>query len=154
MPVTTQASPQAKAVTDKDAARLEGFDGAGKLRAAYFLFTQSGQGDANSTADLVWLPAGRLRIYGHLSRINWDALGASRTAQVGYGAYTKPDGTAVAAAPTGLLAATAAAAAGGAALTPVLLIESTKPVLIQALIAAGTLDDTKKLEGCIVYAID
>ena len=46
----------------------------GKVRIAYFDFTQSGAGDAGSLAELVRLPPGTVRVLNPLSFIGFQSL--------------------------------------------------------------------------------
>ena len=74
-----------------------------RLRIAFFEFTQgSSAGDATSTATLVKLPAGKVRLILPLSYIGASALGSSRTMDLGWQAYVNDAGTTVAADPNGL----------------------------------------------------
>ena len=67
-----------------------------KLRILPFTFTQGvAAGDAGSLAYLRRLPPGEVWFYPKASEIQWDAFGASRVLDIGYAAYTAPDGTAV-----------------------------------------------------------
>lgn len=69
-----------------------------KVRFAFFEFTQgAAAGDAGSTAELVHLPAGNVRLLPHLSKVFHSALGTSRTLDIGHKAYTGADGAAEAA---------------------------------------------------------
>ena len=75
----------------------------GKLRIHRFTFTQgAAAGDADSTARLVRLDAGSIRLILPLCRIAHSAFGASRTLDLGWEAYTNVDGSAVVADPDGL----------------------------------------------------
>ena len=78
-------------------------DDGGKLRYFSFDWTQVTLGDIASTAGLIKLPPGRWKPVGAF--INTSAFGASRTLDIGWGAYTQHDGTAVVADPDGLVAA-------------------------------------------------
>lgn len=133
----------------------------GKQRIEYFSFTQgAAAGDANSTADLVELPAGRKRILLSESFLSVSALGAARTMDIGYTAYRDFSGTTVAASEAALLAARDVSAATGALLTPAagadptVLIESANVVLIQAKVEAGTLPAGATIRGYITYITD
>lgn len=132
----------------------------GRLRVAYFRFTQSGAGDANSTAELVHLPAGKIRVLGNLSTIYFDAFGAARTLDVGYRAHTNEDGTAVAEDEDFFATAVDVSAAGSAVLDEAgsaaraALLDSTEGVDIYAKVEGGTIPDTTVLEGFIVYVVD
>ena len=159
MAVTTEKSTQ---VTNIDAGTIiEPLDLSGKLRIACFNFTQgSAAGDANSTADLVKLPAGKIRIFGALSRVCHSAFGTGRTLDVGYAAYTNQAGTAVNADEDALHSAADVSAAGN--FTPsdemgddaYLDIESLTGVTIKAKCESATLPVGATLNGYIVYAVE
>jgi len=63
----------------------------------YFDHTRAAVGDANSTVDLIDVPAGRVRIVMPDFVIANSAFGAARTMEVGHTGYTDKDGTVVAA---------------------------------------------------------
>lgn len=151
MAVTTEASTQAARQADPSLGKIEGYD-SGALRLARFDFTQgAAAGDANSTADLVRLPAGRVRVIGPLSRIAFSALGASRVIDVGHTGYTETDGDAVTADEDAFATAIAATNAGASALTGEVLVDSRAGVLVQAKIEAGTIPAGATLSGYIAY---
>jgi len=77
-------------------------DHSGKLRIAYFDYTQAAGGTANDIIHLVRLPAGRVRIIGGLSQIYHNLTTASATIDIGWAAHTDLDGVAVAADVDGL----------------------------------------------------
>jgi hypothetical protein len=132
----------------------------GKLRVLRFDFTQAGAGDINSTVDLVKLPAGRVTLFGSLSRVGHDALGAARTLDVGWTAYTEPDGDAVAADEDGLHSAADVSAAGSFNPSDELGNDaahqfwSKEGVLLQAKVEGGTIPDLAKLNGHFVIAVE
>ena len=96
MAVTTQYSTQYGGVGDTPSvASLPNSYDVGRKQAYWFDHTQSGAGDATSTVDLVFLPAGKYRILIAESHIEWTAFGASRLLDIGLRAYTNADGTAV-----------------------------------------------------------
>jgi len=128
---------------------------------AFFEFTQgSSAGDAGSLAYLVKLPAGKVRVLLPLSRIANSALGASRTMDLGWAAYTNDDGTAVAADPNGLddgidvssAAATNPSGTIGGAETK--LFESQAGVVLTAQINDGTIPAAATLKGYFLYVQD
>ncbi len=133
----------------------------GKMRQAFFEFTQSGAGDAGSIARLVKLPAGKVRVILPLSRIAFSALGTSRTLDLGWEAYEDDDGfDAVAADPNGLDDGVDVSSAGsvnpagtvGGAET--YLFESAEGVVITAQINDGTIPDAATLKGYLVYVVE
>lgn len=135
-------------------------DEIGIIHYQKFTFTQTpNAGDIGSTADLVIMPAGRFRILPHLSRIAWSAFGASRTLNVGHTGYTKSDGTVVAAVPAALLSGEDVSAAGGKTFTQnlddgVFIEDALGVVLIQAIVAGGTIPLNATLKGHLAYVRD
>lgn len=133
----------------------------GKIHVCYFSFTQVGAGDTLSTAELVKLPAGRVRVLRSGFHIANSAFGASRTLDIGTRAYTKFDGTTQAEAGQAFKAAldvssaainTLPAAAGA---DPTLYLESATGVTLFAKLAAGaTIPDAATLIGYVTYVTD
>jgi hypothetical protein len=164
MAVTTQQSTQ----TANAAAGVYGTsflnpaEDSAKVRVKRFDFTQSGVGDIGSTIDLVRLPPGKLRLLGDLSICAVSALGSSRTLAIGWTAYTGSDGVAVNASAAGLNAATSVASAavlqvGTAAVLggdQTKLFDSAGGVLIQAVLAGGTIPDGATITGYVAFAKD
>lgn len=75
----------------------------GRVRIKRFTFTQGAAlGDAGSLAEIVKLPAGDVRVLLTQSLVAHSALGAARTIDMGWLAYTDTDGDAVVADPNGL----------------------------------------------------
>ena len=134
----------------------------GRLRIARFNFTQSAlPGDAGSTARLVRLPKGRVRVFLSLSRIAHSGMGAGRTLDLGWEAHRADDGTGeVAADPNGLDDGVDVSAAG--AVTPggtlgadeTKLFASLDGVVITAQVNDGTLPAAATLDGHLVYVMD
>lgn len=131
----------------------------GRLRACYFEFTQGGSaGDAGSIANLVKLPAGNTRLFLPLSRIYFSAMGASRTMDLGWLAYTDPDGGAVVADPNGLDDGVDVSSAGsvnpggtvGKAET--FRFNSRGGVVITAQINDGTIPAAAEIDGYLIYS--
>ena len=136
-------------------------DWKGALRIMRFEFAQGAtQGAAGSLAELVKLPAGNIRVLLHLSRINHADMGASRTMDLGWLAYTEPDGTAVPADPNGLDDSVSVAAVGSFVPGGTLggdetkLFQSKSGVTLTAQINDGTLQAAKTIGGTIVYVQD
>jgi hypothetical protein len=157
MAVTAQSTPQA-ATREESGARLLAHD-QGKVHAAYFKHTQAGAGDATSTVNLCYLPAGRKRVLGRGGSIDFSAFGASRLLKVGYPAHTKIDGTAVNASDNAFIAALDVSTAGNATFGQAaagrhLLLDSKEPLLIQATCTGGTIPDLATLEGYILYVME
>ncbi len=160
MAVTTQKGDQ---VTNLDATPPVVENTAnmhGRMRIAYFSHTQSGAGDANSTVEVVRLPAGKVRLLGALSRIEHNWTVSTVDMNVGWAAYVDIDGTAVVADPNGLDAAIDVDSAGTIAVGSVLgtadtkLFESQSGVSIELQAVAAGLADTDTVEGYLVYVVD
>ena len=163
MAVTTEKSDQ---ITNAEASPRTGipaYDWSGKLRIARFDFTQgSSAGDANSTAELVRLPTGRVRVYLVQSRITTSAFGSSRTLDLGHMAYTDEAGDTVAADEDSLDAAQSVS--GAASYVPIGTVggeesylfssHSTEGVTIIAKCEGGTIPAAATIKGYFVYAVE
>lgn len=68
------------------------FEDYAKLRYSWFDVVPTVTGDANSTADLVVLPPGRVRVLPHMSAVWGGIFGASRLLDIGYRAFDKEQG--------------------------------------------------------------
>lgn len=163
MAVTTQKSTQETNRTATPVTPAEAYDYHGKKRIAYFSFTQSGAGDANSLANLVTLPPGKVRLLKTKSELVCSAFGAGRTLDIGYLAHTNLDGTAVVASVDAILdgadvsaAAKVICGAGTNALgtDPTILLNSREGVTIQAKCLGDTLPDGATLKGFFAYVIE
>ena len=160
MPVTTQYSAQLGLNQTSPKSRVDTTEMHGRLRLAYFDFTQDGAGDANSIAVLAQLPAGRIRILRHLSSIATSAFGAGRTLDIGHNGYTAFDGTVVAASVDQLVdgrdvaAAATAAPAAAAGADPTVFYNSRDGVQIRAKVLGGTIPDDATIKGVLVYVMD
>ena len=160
MAVTQQKSTQVSNTDAFPAVMNPTHDWHGRMRIARFEYTQSGQGDAGSLAELVKLPAGRVRLILPLSRIAFAAMGASRTMDLGWLTHTDDDGNPVLADPNGLDDGVDVSSAG--AVNPggtvggdeTHLLSSQSGVTLTAQINDGTFDDTKTLKGYFVYVVD
>lgn len=130
----------------------------GRKRIALFTHVQSGAGDAGSLALLAKLPAGVVRVLG--AHINIEALGASRTLDLGHGGYTDADGAAVSAdrdaffADVDVSSAVDAFKRAGGASAAGVSIESKEGFVVSAQVNDASFPDTKKLNGWIEYVID
>lgn len=160
---TAQFSTEANRVRDP---RANGFVSPAYFRDAEilpFTFTQSGAGNAGSTATLIALQKGRYRIFPRLSYINWTAFGASRVLDIGLSAYTAEDGTAVTAQAALFDDDVDVSAAGGALMgsdlsaansigVDVLVggTSNTDGANIVATVAGGTIPDAAVLRGYVV----
>ncbi len=132
----------------------------GKLRFAYFTFDQGlVAGDANSLQNLCRIPAGTGRIIKMLSRIQWTALGAGRTLDIGWLAFKNSDGTAVAADIDGIADGIDVSSAGqqflgtgtGAAIPETLEYDSTTEITIQSKVLGDTIPASDTFDGWICY---
>jgi hypothetical protein len=94
MTVTNQLSTQ---VTNHNAGTITdfGLGFGGRLFPMFVTTTQAALGCANSTFELGILPPGNWYYVSWLSRLRTSVFGTSRTLDIGFGAYTNPDGTAV-----------------------------------------------------------
>lgn len=111
-------------------------------------------GDDGSTVELIKLPAGRIKIMG--VQLRRTALGASRVAKGGYMAYTKPDGTAVAADDDAIITAGQDFSAAGSAYYQSLPLgkagldlETRDGVVLNATITGGTIPANATFEGWV-----
>ncbi len=76
----------------------EGLDGRLLIKHDTLTLTAAGYTTANAAdLTLMRMPAGKVRIYGHLSRLILPAATATSDFDLGFGAYTNQAGTAVAA---------------------------------------------------------
>lgn len=78
----------------------KGSDWGAKLYSSYEKITFTAAGFTSASAGdipLIYLPPGNVRLYGGLSWVSCPQGTATSDLDVGYGAYTKQDGTAVAA---------------------------------------------------------
>ena len=160
MAVTTQQSTQLALTETEPTDFNPTHEWAGRLRFARFDFTQSGAGDAGSVAELLTLPAGKVRVVLPLSRIAFSALGASRTMDFGWKAYSGDDDVAVAADPNGLDAAVDVSSAGSVIPGGTVgggetyLFQAKEGVTLTATINGGTFPDAATLNGYVVYVVD
>lgn len=137
-------------------------DWRGRLRILRFNFTQTnGNGDVGSSANLVKLPAGRVRVFLHMSRVVNSTFGVGRTLDLGWAAYySGVDGSAVIADPDGLDAAQSVASAGSYNPTGTVggdetyLFDSASGVLITATVGGDTIPNSATISGYIVYVHD
>ena len=142
-------------------------DWKGVKRIMRFTFKQGGiAGPVGSTAELVRLPAGNVRVLLEECFMHRTAFGSGRTLNIGWQAHSKPDGTAVDAGVdafvVGLNVASVGEDAWGA--SPQLgsgvdadnssLIESKSGVIIQATVAGGDIPVGAELTGYVTYVQD
>ena len=132
----------------------------GKLRFFEFDYTQDGAGVAGDDVRIVKLPAGKVRVVLPMCRIAWSTMGASRTMDMGWEAYTDSDNAAVAADPNGLDDGVDVSAAGsvnpsgtvGGAET--YLFDSMDGVVLTLQINDGTIPNAATLKGYIVAVVE
>jgi|GEM_PF-2099220 len=153
MAVTTQDSTQianGKAFPPK---MNPAADDGGRVRVKAFSFTQNGQGDAGSVANLAKMPGGKVRILS--SHVAFDAMGTGRTLDLGHGGYSDSDGNVVAADPDAFRADIAVATAGtSTAQHQATVMDTPGGFTVTAQINDGTVDDGKKLTGFVLYVVD
>ncbi len=132
-------------------------DVGGKIRFYRFDVNQGAvAGDAASKQFLCRIPAGKGYIIPILSRCKWSAFGASRVLDIGHAGWTKPDGTAqvaaadviddgrdVSAAGVGYLSA------GTNGVTDVIAFNAADEIVIQSVVAGGTIPASATLNGWI-----
>ena len=91
MAVTNTGSAEYQNQTADPVVELAPTDQHGRVRMAHFTF-DSITGDANSTLDLIKMPAGRVRVLGvHMAN---SAFTATAALSLGHTGYTAEDGTA------------------------------------------------------------
>lgn len=111
-------------------------------------YTQVGAGDQNSTCDLCYLPAGKHRVFGAQSSVEYPSM-TNGAIQIGHAGYTQPDGTVVNASATAISAAITTTSAGRAVCTvPFFDYESKDPLLVRLKASgSGGIADTANLKG-------
>lgn len=140
---------------------LSPFEQHGRLRIASFDWANGlVAGDAGGVISILKLPAGRVKIFGHLSSIYHNMTTGSNTILIGWTAYTGIDGVAVAADPNGLDDAISVETAGTIRVATVLvananmkLFESQEGVVI-TVTSVGIVAASDVLEGYIAYVLD
>lgn len=103
MAILTQESTQYEDIfTDNPPSLLPPREWKGRVRVAAFTHDQDGAGDATSSVALCKLPAGKVSLLASQSKayVNWTT--GSAKLDLGWDAYTEPDGTAVVADPDGI----------------------------------------------------
>ncbi len=161
MAITNQDSTQLANISGEPRVMNPTTDAHGRVRFARFSFIQSGAGDAGSTARLVKLPKGRLRVILPLSRVAFSAMGASRTLDIGWESYLADDSSgAVAADPNGLddgvdVASAGAVVPGGTVGSDeTMLFASLAGVVLTAQVNDGAIPDAATLSGHFAYVMD
>ena len=163
MAVTTQNSTEYANRIATPLVTADAVNDKGKLRTLTFTHDQSGVGDAGSIVRLGKLPAGKVKIIGGLSRFYCNWVTGSQTMDIGWEAYTDPNGTAVAVDVDGLVDGLDVDAVGyfdmesniaaGKLLGGNYTFESKTGVIItaKAIAALAASDD---LAGVITYVVD
>jgi hypothetical protein len=163
MAVTNESSTEFTNQNATPPTIMDSIDNGGRVRFAKVTFTQgAAAGDANSTIDLIELPAGKVRFLGNMSSLVFSAFGAARVLDIGWLAYTDQNGTAVVADADGLDDGIDVSAAGRVTLgtnTAVtsgdsLVFQSRGPVTLQATVLGGTIPAAATVEGVIAYTFD
>jgi len=161
MAVTTESSSQIGKQDGTPPTMLDTRDLHGRVRFARFDFTQgAAAGDAASIQRLIKIPAGKVRVLLALSRIANSDFGAARTLDLGWEAYTKNNGVAVAVNFAGLDAAQAVTPAGAYAPTGTVggdetfEFDSDKGVNICSRVAGGTIPAAATIKGYLAYVVD
>jgi len=128
-------------------------EGAVDGTAKIWTFTQgAAAGDANSIARLFILKANEVLDTHHFS-IAYSAFGAARTLDIGWEAYTLPDGTAVAADPNGIADGIDVSSAGRSVVAdaPTSNVDSLGPIkadiTITAQVIGGTIPAAATING-------
>lgn len=160
MAVTNQKSDQITNFDAVPAVNEQAHNLHGRVRMAYVSHTQSGAGDATSDIELLRLPAGKVRLLGNISNLEFSWATASATADVGWAAYTDLNGDAVAADPNGLDdginvdTANTETAIGSLVEAKTKLFESNSGVSIMLTSQDVALADGDTVEGVIYYVVD
>lgn len=162
MAVTSEKSTQETRRATTPLVKTPGREYNGRKVTFHFDFTQgAAAGDANSLADLIMLPAGKIRVLPQESKIQCSAFGAARTLDIGLLAHVNLDKTAVAATIDTLLdggdvsaAAILTMGAGTNALVTHLDLDSREGVVVQAKVLGDTIPAGATLSGYITAVID
>ncbi len=143
-------------------------DWKGVKRIMRFTFTQGGTtGPVGSTAELVRLPAGNVRVLLEECYMHRTAFGTSGSLDIGWQAYSRPDGFAVdpdadafvdglnvVSAGDGLWGASPQGSGTVVDADKSFLIESKSGVTVQATVAGGSIPAGAKLTGYVTYVQD
>jgi len=160
MAVTTQKSDQLTNLDSSPPVLADSMDVHGRLRIAFFSFTQSGAGDAGSSVEIARLPPGKCRILGSLCNVEAAVAAASATVDIGWDAFVDLDGEAVAADTDGLLdggdidtTANIDLTTPGTNVAATKTFESRDGVSIRATVVTA-IADTETIDGYLVYSYD
>lgn len=144
--------------TQLDSERKDVRDDHAKTRSQYFEVTQgAAAGDAGSTVQLCDLPAGPVRILPYGSIIQYSALGASRTLDVGFKQYNKGVGLEQAEEEDALIDGLDVSSAGLAAFNAAVLkhdVYSTSGIRVFGTIKGGTIPAGATISGIVQYVYE
>ncbi len=165
MAVTTEKSAEYSNLSAVPPSNNPVYSWHGRLRVAYFKHVQgAAAGDINSTAELVKLPQGSVRIIGHLSKIYFKGNTVATTMDIGTRAYKDLDGVAVAESAQRFVSAFAVGAGtvntdltesqADAGTFANLVLQSQDGVTVFAKIAGAVWAAGATTEGVIVYVLD
>lgn len=151
MAITNERSAQ---VTNIDAGTFQQMaDVGGRVKSWYFNFTQgAAAGDADSTARLALMPAGKVRILKAV--VTSSAFGAGRTVDIGYAQHSDLDSQLVVADPDFFAAGIDVVAAGTDEVTPNRAVTSKSGFALTAQVKGATIPAGATLEGFILYVSD
>lgn len=149
MAVTNQKSTQLAREESYSLGRNPPTDARGVVHVLAFSFTQSGAGDATSTARLCKLPAGTVRVLD--IAIKTGALGASRVMDLGYEGHADGAGAAVSADADAFANDVDVSAAATSLVHVNTVFSSRDGVVIAATIAGGTIPDATNISGYVRY---
>ena len=170
MAVTNEKSLQVNKLEAQPPEGIPTTDWKGVKRILRFEFTQgTDPGDAGSTADLVKLPAGNIRVLLAECFMHRSAFTGGRTLDIGWAAYKTPEGADVAADPDAFVDGLDVALAGdalwseanqgaggvnGLGLDSSVLVQSRSGVTVQATVAGNTILPGVTLTGYVTYIQD
>ena len=168
MAVTQEKSSQIANLEAQPPVGIPTTDWKGVKRIMRFTHTQSVQGDAGSTVDLVKLPAGNIRVLLSECFMHHSDFGTGQSLNIGWTAYTEPDGAAKAAdadafvvgldvaapASAGFWSASPQGAGSGVTLDQTFLIQSKAGVTVQATVLGNPIPLNATLIGYITYVQD
>ncbi len=167
MAVTNEKSTQIGNLEASPPVGIPTTDWKGVKRILRFTFTQgSAAGDIGSTAELVKLPAGNIRILASECYMHRSAFGSGRTLDIGLRAYSTVDGTAVAEDADSLVDGLSVSSAGAALWSAATLgtavdgldnsafVQSKEGVTVFATVLGGTIPADATLTGFITYVQD
>ena len=150
MAVTNERSDQLKLYDQRE--RIPPGQANGRSRNAAFTHTQAANGDANSTVELCTLPPGDMFVVDF--SLDIPSLGAARTVNVGWRAYTDPDGTQVAENLSGFLSGIDASSNIKTVIPYCRRLRAGTPVTVVLQVAGGQLDAAKTINGAVDYSED